>query len=122
MLRFRDFRCVIQPPPEDCGDSPPTFSPSVEPIRVATRSRGRKRPNVFYDDRGFPDQSHNFDVILHSIHGGSVLRKHKHPAPALDNEDTAFLSIYDEAKHGSKLRSELDLSHLDKPTQALVYA
>ena len=121
MLRFRYFRCVARPPPDDCGDSPPTFPPSAEPIRVATRSRGRKRPNVFYDDRGFPDQSHDFDVILHSIHGGSVLRKRKHPAPALDDVDPAFLSIYDEAKHGSKLRSELDLSHLDKPTQVIVY-
>ena len=42
-------------------------------------------------------------------------------APALDVVDPAILSIYDEAKHGQKLRSELDLSHLDKPTQTLVY-
>jgi hypothetical protein len=39
----------------------------------------------------------------------------------LDDVDPAFLSIYDEAKHGSELRSELNLSHLDKPTQAIVY-
>ena len=115
------IRCVLRPPPDDCGENPPSFHPSPEPIRVVTRKRGRKRPNVFYDDRGFPDQSHDFDVILHSIHGGCVLRKLKHPAPALDNVDPAFLSIYDEAKHGQKLRSELDLSHLDKPTQILVY-
>jgi len=99
MLHFRDFRCVVRPSPDDCGNSPPTFPPSAEPIRVAPRSRSRKRPNVFYDDRGFTDQSHEFDVILHIIHGDSVLRKRKHPAPALDDVDLAFLSIYDEAKH-----------------------
>ena len=42
-------------------------------------------------------------------------------APALNVVDPAFLSIYDKAKHGQKLRSELDLSHLDKQTQTLVY-
>ena len=51
----------------------PTTSPSImppfvahaidpstapEPIRVAPKpGKGRKRPNVFIDDRGFPDQS-----------------------------------------------------------------
>ena len=112
---------MLWPPLADCGKNPPTFHPSTEPIRVATRTRGRKRQNVLYDNRGFPDQSHNFDVILHSIHGGCVLCKRKHPAPSLDDVDPAFLSIYNEAKHGQKLHSELNLSHLDKPTQTLVY-
>jgi hypothetical protein len=31
-----------------------------------------KGKNVFYNDRGFPDQSHDFDVLLHNT-AGSVL-------------------------------------------------
>ena len=112
---------LFWPPPADCGKNPPTFHPSPKPIRVVERTCGQKGPNVFYDNRGFPDQSHDFDVILHIIHGGCVLCKRKHPAPALDDVDPAFLSIYDKAKHGPKLNSELDLSHLDKPTQTLIY-
>jgi hypothetical protein len=39
----------------------------------------------------------------------------------LDDVDHAFFSAYNEAKHGAKLRSELELSHLDDTTQKLVY-
>ena len=75
--------------------------------------RGQKRKNVFYDDRGFPDQSHEFDIVLRNIDGGTVLRKRKHPAPALDEIAPEFFSEYDESLHGAKLRKELDLSHLN---------
>jgi hypothetical protein len=56
-------------------------NPTPEPIHVAPMSRGKKRPNVFYDDRGFPNQLHDFDVTLHNINGGCILRKRKHPTP-----------------------------------------
>ena len=95
--------------------------PSGEPIRVARKIRGKKRPNVFLDDRGFPDQSHDFDVILHNVEGGPILRKRKHAAPPLDDVDPRFLSHYDEKIHGEKLRTEIDLSHLDGTTRDLVY-
>ncbi len=65
-------------------DRPGVFAsadPSCEPIRVARKIRGKKRPNVFLDDRGFPYQSHEFDVILHNVEGGPILRKRKHAAP-----------------------------------------
>jgi hypothetical protein len=61
------------------------------------------------------------DTIIHSIHGGCILCKRKHPAPSLDNVDPAFFSVYNDAKHGNKLHSKLNLSHLNKPTQTLVY-
>ncbi len=74
--------------------------PTGEPIRVARKIKGRKRPNVFLDDRGFPDQSHEFDVILHNVDGGPILRRRKHPAPPLDDIDPRFHSVYDEAGQG----------------------
>jgi len=83
--------------------------------------RGQKRKNVFYDDRGFPDQSHDFDVVLRNIDGGTVLRKRRHPAPALDEVAPEFFAKYDESVHGTKLRKELDLSHLSTPVRDKVY-
>lgn len=77
--------------------------------------RGQKRKNVFYDDRRFPDQSHDFDVVLRKIDGGTVLRKRRHPAPALDDIAPEFFAEYKESLHGAKLRKELDLSHLSTP-------
>ena len=66
---------------------------SSEPIRVAPRVRKQKRKNVFYDDRGFPDQSHDFDVVLRKIDGGTVLRKRRHPAPALDPKADSLYAV-----------------------------
>ena len=84
------------------------------PIRVADKSKWRRRiKNVFIDDRGFPDQYDEFDVLLHNIDGGPVLRKLKHPPPQIGSVDPMFLFSYDEALHGNRLRKELDLSHLD---------
>ncbi len=94
---------------------------SLEPIRVAPRTRGQKCRNVFYDNRGFPDQLHDFDVNLHNVDGGSILRWRKHPAPSLYDVDPAFLSTYNESIHGAKLRQELDLSHLSAPVRASVH-
>ncbi len=57
---------------------PPVFTieaPSAEP---------RKRLNMFLNKRGFPNQSHKFDVLLHNIQGGLILRKHKHKVPPND--------------------------------------
>ena len=110
-------------PPSHCN-RPGVFAsadPSGEPIRVARKIWGKKRPNVFLNDRGFPDQSHEFDVILHNIEGGPILWKRKHAAPPLDDIDPRFLSQYDEKIHGKKLRKEIDLSHLDGTTRDLVY-
>ncbi len=61
-------RCALRPPP--IANSLATDA-STKPIRVAERVRGKKHQNVFYDDRGFPDQSHEFDVLLRTIDGGT---------------------------------------------------
>jgi hypothetical protein len=83
--------------------------------------RGKKRQNVFYDDRGYPNQSHEFEVLLHNINGGTILRKRKHPAPPLDDIDPRFFAVYNETAHGANLRKLLDLLHLNKSVQNHVY-
>ncbi len=114
--------CQLQPP--DSGP-PPIFTakpPAGEPILVARKIKGRKRPNVFLDDHGFTDQSHEFDTILHNVRGGPILRRQKHPAPLLDDIDPRFHAVFDESLHGDKLRKELDLSHLPIGLRTKVYA
>ena len=79
--------------------------------------------NVFLDDRGFPDESDKFDYLAHSVDGGPILRKLKHPAPDLNGEvDPWFLSVFDPDVHETTLRLSLDLSHLPLNTQEKVYA
>jgi len=74
------------------------------PIRVADKSKSRRRiKNVFIDERGFLDQSDEFDVLLHNIDGGPVLRKLKHPPPQIGSVDPMFSFSYDEALHGKRL-------------------
>ena len=87
---------------------------AAEPIWVAHKRKRLKRVhNVFYDDRGFPDQSDEFDYLLHSVDGGPLLRKLWHPAPDLDSPvDPSFLSVFDPDIHESQMREELDLSNL----------
>ncbi len=76
----------------------------------------------FYDDRGFPDQSDEFDNLLHSVNGGPLLRKLLHPAPDLDSPvDPLFLSVFDPYLHESQLHDKLDLSHLPLDVQDQKY-
>ena len=78
---------------------------------------------MFYDDRGFPDQSDEFDYLLHSVEGGPLLRKLCHPAPDLDSPvDPSFLSVFDPDVHESQMRKELDLSHLPLDVQDQIYS
>eukprot|EP00956_Cyclotella_meneghiniana_P019823 scaffold34482_cov22-Cyclotella_meneghiniana.AAC.1 len=76
------------------------------------RGGGGRRPNVFIDDRGFPDQSHEFDHLIHNIDGGAVLRKRIHPSRSLDDIDPAFNVQYDESKHGQMFRDQFKPSPL----------
>ena len=87
------------------------------PIRVAPKAKRSRRPqNVFMDDRGYPDLSDEFDTLLHNYKGGHVLRKRKHPAPALDDIDPKFNHKFDEARHGKLLRETLKVGHLPRRT------
>ena len=81
-----------------------------EPIRLAPKPKRRKQHhhNILLDDRGFPDQSDEFDYLLHNVDARPVLRKLLHPAPALDGPvDPAFESVFDPAVHESIMREDL---------------
>jgi hypothetical protein len=112
-------------PPSD-NNPPPVFTAgapdlSNKPIRVARKVKGKKQSNVFLDNRGYPNQSHEFDVILHNVKGGPILCQRKHPALPIDNIDQRFLSHYDKARQGVKLLQELNLSHLNPTVCNKVY-
>ena len=72
------------------------------------------------DDRGFPDQSEDYDTLLHNIDSGPILRKLKHPAPSLNDPDPCFHFPFEEALYGDCLWEQLDLSHLDPSIQLVV--
>ena len=97
---------------------------SAKPIRVAPKPKRRKQVhNIFYDDRGFPDVSDEYDYLLHNVDARPILRKLLHPLPALDGPvDPAFQSIFDPAVHESQMRADLDLSHLPVEIQDQVFS
>jgi hypothetical protein len=72
------------------------------------------------DDRGFPDQSDEYDTLLHNVDGGPILQKLKHPPPPVDVPNPRFHLPYDESIHGGRLQEQLDLSHLDSSIQFVV--
>jgi hypothetical protein len=100
------------------------IDPTLLPIRVAPKPKRQKRTNnVFLDDRGFPDQSEDYDHVLHDVDGGPILRKLCHPAPALNKDtDPAFYAPFIPVKHEDQMGKELDLSHLDPNLQERIYA
>ena len=100
------------------------IDPTLSPISVAPKPKRRKRTNnVFLDDRGFKDLSDDYDHVLHDVDGGPILRKLRHPVPALDEDtDPAFHAPFVPAKHEDQMRKDLDLSHLDPNLQERIYA
>jgi hypothetical protein len=92
----------------------PPALPLGLPIQVAAKHKGCSQlKNVFVDDQGFPDQSGEYDMLLHNVNGGPILQKLKHPPPPVDVLDLRFHFPYDKSIHGMRLREQLDLSHLD---------
>ena len=72
----------------------------------------------FLDDRGFPDQSDDYNHVLHNIDKGPVLCKLKHPVPDLNAPvDPAFYSEFIPEMHKSPMRQDVDLSHLKPDLQ-----
>jgi hypothetical protein len=85
------------PPPTPANSKPAPIRPAIKP------KKGKHSKNVFLDNWGFSDQSHDHDVLLHNIDGHTVLRKRKHPPRPIND---AFNVLYDEALHGDKFRKE----------------
>jgi hypothetical protein len=89
----------------------------------APRPKSRKRAcNVFYDDRGFPDESDEWDHILHNIDGSVILRRLKFPMAELNTDDSTFNYVFNETEHGAQLREYLDVSHLTPSDGAALIA
>jgi hypothetical protein len=78
--------------------------------------------NAFYDNRGFPNQSDEFNHIMHNIDGGVIHHKKKHPQPPLDVNDPSFNYKFDEALHADKIKSKLSIGHLLPANAAEVVA
>ncbi len=78
--------------------------------------------NVFLDDRRLPDQSDEYDHVLHHVTGRVVLRKLKHPKPDLKAPpDPPYHSTFLSEKHKAQLRKDVDLSHFEPNLQEEVY-
>jgi len=75
------------------------------------------------DNRGFPDQSDEYDhYLLHSIDGGTVLRKLQHPMPDLNGPiDPSFDHPFIPDEHEETLKKKVDVSHLHLNQQTEVY-
>jgi len=72
--------------------------------------------NVFLDD---PDSQISPAT---TIDGGTILRKLRHPAPALDEDiDPEFYSPFIPVKHEELMCKDLDVSHLDPNLQGRLY-
>ncbi len=107
----------------------PTFStsthalPESSPIRVDPKPKHcRRLQNVFLDDRGFPDQSDDYNHVLHGMDGGPILRKLWHPQPDLDAPlDPFYYLPFIAKKHEALMRKDMDLSHLDPTLQEKIY-
>jgi hypothetical protein len=93
------------------------------PIRVALKLKRRKRlQNVFLDNRGFPEQSNDYDTLLHGVDGSPILWKLKHPQPDLEAPiDPMYFLPFVAAKHEAQMGKVMDLSHLDPSLQIKIY-
>ena len=92
------------------------FAFATEPIRVAPKKRGRKAQNIFFDDRGFPDPSHEYDYLIANT-PGKFIRTLKHPARPIDEIDPLFLSPFVPSLHQETLDRDLDADHLTIDTK-----
>jgi hypothetical protein len=110
--------------PSSYTAAPVIVSPALPlglPIQVAAKHKGRSRlKKVFVDDRGFLDQSDEYDTLLHNVNGGPILQELKHPPPPVDVPNPRFHFPYDKSIHCGHLREQLDLSHLDSSIQLVV--
>ncbi len=115
--------CLKQVPTYSTTASSPNASSARSPIRVDPKPKCQKRvQNIFLDDRGFPDQSDEYDHVLHHVTGRAVLRKLKHPKPDLEAPpDLAYHSTFFPEKHKAQLCKDVDLSHLEPNLQEKVY-
>jgi hypothetical protein len=77
---------------------------ALSPIHVADTPKCRKRmPNIFVNNREFPDKSKYYKNLLHNVDGGLILCKLKHPPPLFDEVDPTSFCAYNKSTHGEQL-------------------
>jgi hypothetical protein len=93
------------------------------PIWVSQKPKRRKRlNNVFLDDRGFPDVSHNYDYVLHDVDGGPILHRLRHPKPELSAPiDPLYYLPFIAKKHKEIMKRDMELLHLKPKLQERTY-
>jgi hypothetical protein len=100
----------------------PPADPALPPICVADKLKRQKwMPNVFVDDRGFPDESKYYENLLHNVEGGPILYKLKLPPPLFDEADPTFSCAYNKSTHSEQLQKDLNLLHLKPHVHDKVY-
>jgi hypothetical protein len=67
---------------------------------------------VFFDNWGFPNESDEYNTLLHNTKGGVILQKKKFLTPPIDIVDPVFNWEYSDELHGDKLQTDLDVCHL----------
>jgi hypothetical protein len=94
------------------------------PIRVDLKPKCSKRlQNVFLDNRGFPDQSNDYDHVLHGVDGGPILWKLHHPQPDLKVPvNPLYYAPFVPKRHEALMRKDMDLSHLNPALQEKIHA
>jgi hypothetical protein len=108
--------------------STPMATPSLtehspSPIRINKPKGHRKVKNIFIYDCGFPDLFDEYNMLLHNINGGTVLRKLKHSPPDFDGPPgPLFLFQHNKVQHRLRTCKQLDLSHLDRSLRDRIYA
>ena len=90
-------------------------------IRVERRRKGKKRPNVYLDNRGHADWQQDYEW-LEEPHYGQVLSKRVRQHAIRNDTDPLFNIPFDESKHGDYLRECLKIDHLSPERQAQVKA
>jgi hypothetical protein len=95
----------------------------TSPIRVAPKPKCRKRLlNVFLNNRGFPDQSDDYDHLLHGVDSGPILRKLRHPQPDPDAPlNPLYYLPYVADKLEALMGKDMDSMHLDPTHQEKIY-
>jgi hypothetical protein len=95
------------------------------PIHIEPKPKCHKcLLNVFLNDQGFPDQSNDYNIVLHGIDGGPILWKLRHPQPDLNApiNPLYYSPFILSDKNKAKMRKDMDLLHLPPALQRKLYS
>ncbi|KAL3802962.1 hypothetical protein HJC23_011585, partial [Cyclotella cryptica] len=90
-------------------------------IRVERRRKGRRKPNVYLDDRGHPDWQQSWEWIEEGSYG-KLLSRQKRLHPMRDTLDPTFNVPFDDARDSQYLRDNLRIAHLSVDRQNQIIA